>query len=64
MSYNDFELKNGMVRGGGLEPPHREIPEPKSGASAISPPAQQISLSKHSQQILYLCKCETAMKNR
>ena len=20
-----------MVRGGGLEPPHREIPEPKSG---------------------------------
>ena len=54
----------GMVRGGGLEPPHREIPEPKSGASAISPPALKIKSSIRLELIPYLDKFETARKNR
>ena len=53
-----------MVRGGGLEPPHREIPEPKSGASAVSPPALKIKPSIRQVQIPYPDKFETAGKNR
>ena len=60
----NLNSKMGMVRGGGLEPPHREIPEPKSGASAISPPALKIKSSIRLELIPYLDKFETARKNR
>lgn len=33
--YRYFESKN-MVREGGVEPPHRKAPDPKSGASTNS----------------------------